>query len=379
MSMSLLPSLPLISTNSPSFSVMEFDYHPLSPIRASARRQPHLSAPTHHSTPSDLNTSHTHPRSSPSATEPTTTETSQDGWLRQDDEFSDEEIDRFDCGKSNNNANNNSDANNNNNSGGGSSKRTIGFVGEGVRIGAGAAAGGGAAVSAAAAAAAAASGPGSGGDSGPRQQQHQQHQQQAFVSAVMFRRGAITEEEMRAKPVLRVLSGYRAVPFPCCGGGGDGVFPVSVMEAMVEKPRRKDTTGDGGGAGGAGKEGSGEGKIRKFKVCCMINNVFAMDAAASGVPPSSLSCGWCCAERFGGLYLRGCTCSDVVVSDFYVVCFLSMSNVLRKTILSSDVLFLVGGVRIPRDVFFFRASVFVCRACTGAASQLTEQLPSGCC
>ncbi|CAN0205887.1 unnamed protein product, partial [Ectocarpus sp. 8 AP-2014] len=57
----------------------------------------------------------------------------KDGWLRQDDEFSDEEIDRFDSGKSNNNANNNANNNNNN-------RKALGFVGEGVTIGAGAAA-----------------------------------------------------------------------------------------------------------------------------------------------------------------------------------------------------------------------------------------------
>ena len=186
----------------------------------------------------------------------------QDGWLRQDDEFSDEEIDRFDSGKSNNNANNNSDSTGSANNAG-TSKKAIGFVGEGVRIGAGAAAGGGGGAAAAAVAAAAAavvSGGGDGSGSGTGAGEGTVvRQQQAFVSSPMFRRKAITEEEARAKPVLRALSSYRAVPFP---GGGGASFPVSVVEAMVEKPRRKDT----GEGGGEGKEGSGDGKVKKVKV-----------------------------------------------------------------------------------------------------------------
>lgn len=60
--------------------------------------------------------------------------------------------------------------------------------------------------------------------------------QQAFVAALMFRRAPITDEEARARPALRALSAYRAVAFTS-GGAEGGAFPVSVVEAMVEKPR----------------------------------------------------------------------------------------------------------------------------------------------
>lgn len=128
----------------------------------------------------------------------------QDGWLRQDDEFSDDELDRFDAGSARQRPENPYAA-------------AIG-VGAGVRIGAGAAAGGAGAKA-------------GGGD------------QQAFVAALMFRRGRVSEEEASAHPALRALSAYRAV---ACGdgegedgGGGGGMarFPVPVVEALVEKPR----------------------------------------------------------------------------------------------------------------------------------------------
>lgn len=165
----------------------------------------------------------------------------QDGWLRQDDEFSDEEIDRFDDDRhqthdhtaSNANEENNNNKRSNSNHSSTPYSAAIG-VGEGVTIGAGAAAGG-AGVKA-----------GSAGG----------FCQQAFVAALMFRRGPVTDEEAREQPALRALSAYRAVPFPtgvdCAGGGGgsgggeDGggcerveqaAFPIAVVAAMVEKPR----------------------------------------------------------------------------------------------------------------------------------------------
>lgn len=66
--------------------------------------------------------------------------------------------------------------------------------------------------------------------------------QQAFVAALMFRRGPVSEEEARADSALRALRAYRAV---ACGDGGDGVggsgrfakFPIAAVEALVEKPR----------------------------------------------------------------------------------------------------------------------------------------------
>ncbi|CAM9343973.1 unnamed protein product [Ectocarpus fasciculatus] len=175
-----------------------------------------------------------------------------DGWLRQDDEFSDEEIDRFDSGKSNNNANNNTT----NTTTGPNNRKALGFVGEGVTIGAGAAA--------------AAGGGGGGGGSasnGQQQQQQQQQHQPAFVSAIMFRRRPISDEEARERPALRALSGYRAVT-PFSGGTGrrpqTPAFPVGVVGAMVEKARRNDT-GEGGGAGAGAGVGKEEGKVRKVK------------------------------------------------------------------------------------------------------------------
>ncbi|CAN0211560.1 unnamed protein product, partial [Laminaria digitata] len=156
-----------------------------------------------------------------------------DGWLRQDDEFSDEEIDRFDADKRQQSQSSDpsftEDSANNTRK---PSSCAIG-VGEGVRVGAGAsgASGGGG------------GGGGGGGVMGGGQP--------AFVAALMFRRAPITDEEARAQPALRALSAYRAVAFPggaggVGGGGGGGGFPVSVKEAMIEKPRRKDT-GEGGG------------------------------------------------------------------------------------------------------------------------------------
>lgn len=149
---------------------------------------------------------------------------SQDGWLRQDDEFSDDEKDRFDI----------ADPTCADRPAAGaavaaprSDNPYAAAIGVGVRIGAGAAAGGAGAMA---------------GGGGHR----------VFVSALMFRRGAVSEEEARADPALRALSAYRAVAWgydeglggvgttgngDVPGGGGAARFPISAVEALVEKPR----------------------------------------------------------------------------------------------------------------------------------------------
>lgn len=138
----------------------------------------------------------------------------QDGWLRQDDEFSDEEIDRFDVdGKGNPSHDEDTHANKKLSNG-----TVVIGVGEGVSLGAGAAAAVGAVNS-------------KGNRGGV---------QQAFVASLMFRREIIPDEEVRENPALRALSAYRAVAFPFgdgSAGGEGGGFPVAVADALVEKPR----------------------------------------------------------------------------------------------------------------------------------------------
>lgn len=148
----------------------------------------------------------------------------QDGWLRQDDEFSDEEKDRF------------GDADGDEDDlGVDQVRRPIASavatcdpqataalgVGAGVRIGAGAAIGGAESSKIMSPA------------SGPAQR--------AFVSALMFRRAIITDEEMRVQPALLALAAYRALPFPGTMEGelkeetAEASFPIPASDALLDR------------------------------------------------------------------------------------------------------------------------------------------------